>query len=79
MCLGEIGEVLALDEGYADVRLETRPGALVATVSLLALTEPVAVGDRVLVHTGFALARLTEAEAADAAALRRGGEERSPA
>jgi hydrogenase maturation factor len=39
-------------------------------VSLLTLDQPVRPGDWLLVHAGFALARLTEAQAVEALALR---------
>ncbi len=44
-------------------------------VSLLALEGPVAVGDWLLVHSGFALERLTDAEARAALALRSGADD----
>ena len=67
MCLGEIGEVTALPEvGRAEVLL----GARTAVVSLLTLDETVATGDLVLVHAGFALARLTPEQAAEALDVR---------
>jgi hydrogenase expression/formation protein HypC len=67
MCLGELGEVVALEPGpTAVVRYEART----ATVSLLTLDEPVAAGDWVLCHSGFALSRVTAEEAEEAAAIR---------
>jgi hydrogenase expression/formation protein HypC len=67
MCLGELGEVVELAPGpTALVRYEGRS----ATVSLLTLDEPVAPGDWVLCHSGFALSRVTAEEASDAAAIR---------
>jgi len=67
MCLGEVCEVL-----------ETRPGgrALVRgpqreqEVLLLTLTEPVAPGEWLVCHSGFALGRLSAEEAADAQNIR---------
>lgn len=68
MCLGELAQVLTVTgEGTAVVRREGRP---TSSISLLALAEPVAAGDWVLVHSGFALHRLTPDEARDAAAIR---------
>ncbi len=67
MCLGELGEVLGVrGPAEADVRV----GARTVTVSLLTLAdvgpEALGAGDWLLVHSGYALARLTPAEAADA-------------
>ncbi len=67
MCLGDVAEVLELlPEGSAVVRSGSRTG----TVSLLTLDDPVAVGDWVLCHSGFALHRVTAAEAQEATAIR---------
>lgn len=67
MCLGELAEVTELTApAGADVRVDGR----VRTVSLLTLAEPVAPGDWVLIHSGFALARLTADEAREARELR---------
>jgi hydrogenase expression/formation protein HypC len=70
MCLGELGEVVELAPGpTALVRYEERT----ATVSLLTLDEPVAPGDWVLCHSGFALSRVTAEQAREAAAIRATG------
>ncbi len=67
MCLGELAEVTELTApAGADVCVDGR----VRTVSLLTLAEPVAPGDWVLIHSGFALARLTADEAREARELR---------
>lgn len=77
MCLGELGEVLSVrGPAEADVRV----GARTVTVSLLTLAgagagagdgaDPLVPGDRLLVHSGYALARLTAAEAAEAQQVR---------
>jgi hydrogenase expression/formation protein HypC len=67
MCLGELAEVTELTApAGAAVRVDGR----VRTVSLLTLAEPVAPGDWVLIHSGFALARLTADEAREARELR---------
>ncbi|GAA2162938.1 HypC/HybG/HupF family hydrogenase formation chaperone [Pedococcus bigeumensis] len=67
MCLGELAEVLQVGPGpRALVRAGRRP----TTVSLLTLEEPVAAGDWVVCHSGFALSRVTATEAAEAAAIR---------
>lgn len=67
MCLGTPCRVTALlDDG----RAEASAGGRDLQVSLLTLDHPVEVGDWVLVHAGFALARLTEEQVADALELR---------
>ncbi|HEX5087234.1 MAG TPA: HypC/HybG/HupF family hydrogenase formation chaperone [Nocardioides sp.] len=66
MCLGELGRVLVVTAGSADVQVGDR----VRTVSLLTLDDPVAPGDWVQIHSGFALARLTDDEAREAEQIR---------
>jgi hydrogenase assembly chaperone HypC/HupF len=66
MCLGELGRVLVVTAGSADVQVGDR----VRTVSLLTLDDPVAAGDWVQIHSGFALARLTADEAREAEQIR---------
>ena len=71
MCVGELAEVLGVrGRTEADVRVRGRR----LTVSLLTLDDPEELqqGDRLLVHCGYALARLTPQEAADAARIREG-------
>ena len=69
MCLGEVASVrAACDDGT----LTVEAGGRVLTVSALTLDDPVAPGDWVLVHSGFALARLDPADARDALAIREG-------
>lgn len=58
MCLAIPGEVLSIDNGTAQVSIN---GAICEAG--LALSEDVAVGDYVIVHAGFILQKLTEAEA----------------
>jgi hydrogenase expression/formation protein HypC len=67
MCLGEVVQVV---EVAADGGVLARAGTRTITVSLLTLDVPVAVGDWVLAHSGFALARLSPEEALDARTLR---------
>jgi hydrogenase expression/formation protein HypC len=75
MCLGELGEVVRVG---ADGTVEVTSGGRQASVSLMVLGEPVAVGDWLVVHAGFALERLTPEEAEEAALLRAaGGQEES--
>ncbi|HYN67585.1 MAG TPA: HypC/HybG/HupF family hydrogenase formation chaperone [Ornithinibacter sp.] len=67
MCLGEVAQVVALGpDSSAVVRSRQRT----ATVSLLTLDEPVAPGDWVVCHSGFALGRVTAEEATEATAIR---------
>jgi hydrogenase expression/formation protein HypC len=66
MCLGELAEVIEVGAQSAMVSGDGRTRA----VSLLTLTDPVAPGDWVVVHSGFALARLTAEQAREANALR---------
>ena len=66
MCLGELAEVI--DVGTQNAMVSG--GGRTRTVSLLTLTEAVRPGDWVVVHSGFALARLTAEEASEATALR---------
>jgi hydrogenase expression/formation protein HypC len=68
VCLGEVVRVRTTPVNGAVETDGSRPGR----VSLLTLGAPVAVGDWLLVHSGFALARLTDAEARAALALRSG-------
>ncbi len=67
MCLGEIAQVVDLVD---DRSVRARVGDRLVTVSLLTLDGPVATGDWLQVHAGFALARLTDAERRDAARIR---------
>jgi hydrogenase assembly chaperone HypC/HupF len=67
MCLGLVCELVELRPGgTAIVRHEGHS----AGVSLLTLGDPVAPGDWLLVHSGFALARVTPADAVQARAVR---------
>jgi hydrogenase expression/formation protein HypC len=67
MCLGMPCELVQLGSDGSAVVLD---GCRTLTVSLLTLGDPVAPGDWVLVHAGFALARLTPEQALEARALR---------
>ena len=66
MCLGELGQIVAVADGRADVRVGDR----LRTVSLLTLDQPAEPGDWILVHSGFALGRLSAAEAREALHIR---------
>ena len=66
MCLGEVGRVLGVHGGAAEVLVGDR----VRTVSLLTLDDPISTDDWVHIHSGFALARLTAEEAREAEQIR---------
>ena len=66
MCLGEVGRVVAVHAGTAEVQVRDQ----VRTVSLLTLEEPLAADDWVHIHSGFALARLTAEQAREADEIR---------
>lgn len=66
MCLGDVGQVVSVRGQHAQVRV----GVRAVDVSLLTLDEPVRSGDWVLVHSGFALAKVGARDAAAALALR---------
>ena len=66
MCLGELAEVVRTSAQTAVVY----GGGRTRTVSLLTLTDPVTAGDWVVIHSGFALARLTAEQARTATELR---------
>ncbi len=66
MCLGELAEVIEV----GTVEALVSGGGRSRSVSLLTLTDPVLPGDWVVIHSGFALARLTAEEAREAIALR---------
>jgi hydrogenase maturation factor len=67
MCLGEVLQLVEVRPG--DQAL-ARTGKRTVLVSLLALDGPIDVGDWVVVHSGFALARISSQEAHEALALR---------
>jgi hydrogenase assembly chaperone HypC/HupF len=67
MCLGEVVQVV---EVAPDGLVLARAGTRTLQISLLTLDGSVVPGDWVLVHSGFALARLSAAEALEARTLR---------
>ena len=67
MCLGVVCQAVEVPDGESALVLAGRRELV---VSLLTLDEPVAPGDWLMVHAGFALARLTEQQAEEALALR---------
>ncbi len=67
MCLGEVCEVTEVRPGG---RAFVRGPQRVQEVLLLTLSDDVAVGDWLVCHSGFALGRISEDEAADAQNIR---------
>jgi hydrogenase maturation factor len=67
MCLGEIARVIDLVD---DRTVRARVGDRVVTVSLLTLDGPVAAGDWLQIHSGLALARLTDEQRREAQQIR---------
>jgi hydrogenase expression/formation protein HypC len=67
MCLGEICQVVGLEEGG---RLRVRGNVREQVVSPMTLDRNANVGDWVVVHSGFALGWLDPEEAREALALR---------
>jgi len=68
MCLGELAEVVQVD--VDDTAEVTTSRGRRATVSLMVLDEPVEIGDWLVVHAGFAVERVTAAEALEATRIR---------
>jgi hydrogenase expression/formation protein HypC len=68
MCLGEVGCIRDVTDGDS---LSVDLGGRTTTISGMLLDSTPAVGEWVLVHSGFALGQLTEAEAREALDLRR--------
>lgn len=67
MCLGQLARCVGID---ADGTLRVRAGEALASVSPLALAGEVAVGDWLVVHSGFALERVSADEAREALLIR---------
>ncbi|GAA1975263.1 HypC/HybG/HupF family hydrogenase formation chaperone [Nocardioides panacihumi] len=72
MCLGDIAQVVELVDQHT---VRARVGDRLVTVSLMTLDAPVALGEWLQVHSGFALARLTEDERREAARIRNAPQE----
>ena len=67
MCLGIPGELVELPEDDTDLALVTVSGVRrKVNIGLLRDEEELAVGDCILIHVGFALAKIDEEEAASA-------------
>jgi hydrogenase expression/formation protein HypC len=67
MCLGDLAQVTDLVD---ERTVRARVGDRIVTVSLLTLDGPVAPGEWLQVHSGFALARLTDEERREADRIR---------
>ena len=67
MCLGIPGQIVEILDHHDLARAEVSGVRRVINVGLLA-DEPLAVGDWVLIHVGFAMSRIDEGEAARAMA-----------
>lgn len=67
MCLGELAQVTEVTNTGS---VQALIGDRLVTVSLLTLDGPVAPGDWLQVHSGFALARLTDDEQREAMRIR---------
>lgn len=67
MCLGELAQVTDLVD---ERTVRARVGERVVTVSLLTLDGPVTPGEWLQIHSGFALARLTEEQRRQAENIR---------
>ena len=65
MCLGAPGKVVAIDGSTAIVDF----GGVRRRVGLDVVDEPVAVGDHVLVHVGFAIHRIAPEDVAETLAF----------
>ena len=74
MCLGDLAQVIDLPD---DRTARVRVGERVVPVALLTLDCPVAPGDWLQVHSGFALAHLTDEERRDAERIRNAAQEES--
>jgi hydrogenase expression/formation protein HypC len=72
VCLADLAQVIDLAD---DRTVRVRIGDRVVAVSLLTLDGPVAPGDWLQVHAGFALARLTDEERRDAEHIRNAAQE----
>jgi hydrogenase maturation factor len=67
MCLGELAQVTDLVD---ERTVHARVGERVVTVSLMTLDGPVAPGEWLQIHSGFALARLTDEQRLQAERIR---------
>ena len=73
MCLGIPGKVIAIvDEDRKIAKVEVAGVRRDVSIGLLEGDERPAIGDYVLIHVGFALSRIDEAEAAETLRLLEG-------
>ncbi|MCU1457032.1 MAG: hydrogenase assembly chaperone HypC/HupF [Actinomycetia bacterium] len=63
MCLGIPGEIVEMDRERSDLALVEVSGVRRMINVALLEDEPLAVGDWILIHVGFAMSRIDEAEA----------------
>ena len=77
MCLGVPGRVIAIvDAPNKIARVDVKGVEKNVSLALLPADEEAGIGDLVLVHLGFAMSKMTEAEAAEASEMLEGfGEE----
>ena len=61
MCLGIPGRIIDIDAATATARIDV--GGARRDVSVMLVADEVGVGDWVVVHVGFAIAKVDEAEA----------------
>lgn len=70
MCLSQAGRVLTIDDGGRDAVVEVSGATTRVSLTMMVLEgQPVAPGDWVLVHTGFAIETLEPVEAAELISL----------
>lgn len=73
MCLSDLGRVVDVDEARHSVSVDVGDRVIQVSTVTLGLDGPSpAIGDWLVVHTGFAVERLTEAAADDIQQARRG-------
>lgn len=73
MCLSDLGRVVAVDEARHSVSVDVGDRIIQVSTVTLGLDSPApGIGDWLVVHTGFAVERLTEAAAEDIQHARRG-------
>jgi len=73
MCLSDLGRVVDVDEARHSASVDVGDRVIQVSTVTLGLDGPSpAIGDWLVVHTGFAVERLTEAAADDIQQARRG-------
>lgn len=76
MCLGIPGRLVAIEPGSELARVDV--AGVVREINLVLLDGPWAPGDYVLIHSGFALERMSAEEARDALAVFDDGDVTAP-